>query len=80
LSLHPDEMERLRSNPLLERNAFEEILRYISSVHIKQMRMVLNDTVAGVEIPKRERVVPMLAAGNRDPRCFEDPNRLDVGR
>jgi len=43
---------------------------------------VLDDgfAVDGVEIPRGSRVALVLAAANRDPRRWPEPERFDVGR
>ena len=37
-------------------------------------------TIGGVELDAGERVVAYLGAGNRDPRQFAEPERLDLAR
>jgi cytochrome P450 len=36
--------------------------------------------IAGVPIPRGEVVAMLFGAANRDPRVFDDADRLDVGR
>jgi cytochrome P450 len=61
-------------------NAIEEVLRYDAPSQF-QGRVALRDvTVHGVTIPKGARVALVTGAACRDPREFEDPDRLDVTR
>jgi len=62
-------------------SAIEELLRFDAPVHFGIMRYTtspieLPDTV----IPAHSRVWTILASGNRDPKRFADPNRLDLRR
>jgi cytochrome P450 len=77
---NPQETNRLRSDLSLINTAVEELLRYESpSQHTA--RITPEDTVIGGKtIRKREAVMAVIAAANRDPARFPDPDRLDVGR
>ena len=77
---HPDEMQRLRNDPSLIVSAVEELLRYESpSQHTA--RLAPSDvTLGGKNIRKRQAVIAVMGAGNRDPERFPDPNRLDLAR
>jgi cytochrome P450 len=77
---HPDQLERLRADPSLDRNAVEELLRYDSPVQITQRITVAEYEVGGVTLPAGQNLVPLLGAANRDPEVFPDPGRLDLGR
>jgi hypothetical protein len=77
---NPAEMARLREDPSLITSAVEELLRYESpSQHTA--RLAPEDTVLGGKpIKKRQAVIAVMAAGNRDPERFPDPDRLDLSR
>ena len=77
---HPDELARLRDDPTLDRSAVEELLRYEGPVHITARIATTDVEVGGQVIGKGEQAAVVLAAANRDPVQFPDPNRLDVGR
>jgi cytochrome P450 len=77
---HPDVLERLRGAPELVVITVEELLRYEPPVQLL-FRTTLEDAwIAGVEIPKGVLVTLALAAANRDPARFRDPDRFDPER
>ena len=77
---NPKELEKLRFDSSLIPSAVEELLRYESpSQHTA--RLAPEDTVlGGKRILKRQAVIAVMAAGNRDPERFPDPDRLDITR
>ena len=77
---NPEHLHTLSERPQLWAGAVEEILRLESPVQLTG-RFALNDTeVAGVSIKQGELVVVYVAAANRDPAVFADPNRFDIER
>ncbi len=77
---NPGELERLRADPALMPGAVEEFLRFDGPVQLTS-RMAREDRdLFGRVARKGEQVVLLLAAANRDPAVFADPDRLDVGR
>jgi len=77
---HRDQLERLRADPALDRNAVEELLRYDSPVTFTQRITLADYAVGDVTIPPRQQLIIVLAAANRDPVTFREPDRLDLGR
>jgi cytochrome P450 len=77
---HPDQYAKLRANPSLSRNAFEEVLRYVSPVQTMFRTTSRDTTLGGVPIPNDTKVMTFLAAANRDPRQWTDPDRFDIER
>jgi pimeloyl-[acyl-carrier protein] synthase len=77
---NPGELDRLRENPALIPSGVEELLRFESpSQHTA--RLAPKDTeLKGVMIRKRQAVIAVMAAANRDPARFQEPDRLDVTR
>jgi pimeloyl-[acyl-carrier protein] synthase len=77
---NPIQLEMLRSDFSLIPSAVEELLRYESpSQHTA--RLAPEDTeMGGKRIAKRQAVVAVMAAGNRDPERFPDPDQLDITR
>jgi cytochrome P450 len=78
---HPDQWRRIRSGTVAPRAAIEEVLRYDPPLQWFE-RWVLDDgfAVDGVDIPVGSRVALVLAAANRDPRRYLDPDRFDIAR
>jgi cytochrome P450 len=75
-----NQFERLRATPSLFPTAVQELLRYASPLH-GVLRTAASDLeLGGQHVRKSESVVIWLAAGNRDPARFNDPEGLDIGR
>ena len=75
-----DQLDILRRDLSLMPQAVEEFLRYDSSVQISG-RDALEDTeLFGIKVPKGRAILTLLAAANRDPAVFENPDTLDVRR
>ncbi len=77
---HPDQLQRLRNDPSLIPAAVEELLRFDSPVQSDFRRVLADCEVNGTALRKRDNLVLLLGAANRDPDVFEDPERLDVAR
>ena len=78
---HPDQLQRLRDDPTLIGGAVEELLRYDGPVHLTGRIATEDLEIAdGVIARKGEGVTLLLAAANRDPARFDDPDRLDIDR
>ena len=77
---HPEELDRLRHDLSLVPSAVEELLRFESpSQHTA--RLAPEDTMLGEKlIRKRQAVIAVMGAANRDPERFPNPDRLDLGR
>jgi cytochrome P450 len=81
LLTHPAERAKLAANPELIGGAVEETLRYWGPVEMASERYAKADVeFDGAEIAKSEMVLPILAAANRDPARFPDPDRFDITR
>jgi cytochrome P450 len=77
---NPAEFQRLRREPSLLPLAVEELLRYdCPSQHTA--RVASEKTKLGNKlIEAGQHVIAVMAAGNRDPAVFENPDHLDLGR
>ncbi|HYD50951.1 MAG TPA: cytochrome P450 [Terriglobales bacterium] len=77
---HPDQLRRLQQSPDLIASAVEECLRYDGPI-VLTIRITREDTHFGDRvIPADRPVMCMLAAANRDPGHFVDPDRFDITR
>jgi hypothetical protein len=77
---NPDQLDILRNDLTLLPNAVEEFLRYDSSVQLTARNAFEDCTIAGADIKAGDEVMTIVAAANRDPDMFDDPERLDVRR
>ena len=77
---HPDQLQKLRDDPALIASAVEEILRFESPV-MQSGRIPMSDLeIGGCPIRRGESVMVSLAAANRDPGRYPEPDRFDVTR
>jgi len=77
---NPEQLALLRAEPKRIAGAVDELLRYDGPVQLTS-RMVLEDEdFAGCRFRRGQQLVLLLAAANRDPEAFPDPERLDVTR
>jgi cytochrome P450 len=78
---HPDQMARLRADPALMPGAVEELLRFLTILHIGRLRVASEDfEFEGHQVKAGDHVTISLQAANRDPAQFADPHELDVTR
>src|SRR4029079_21932 len=77
---HPNEAAMLRRDPALLHAAVEELLRF--DCPVPATVKVATEDVAWHDrtIRRGEMVILFMASGNRNPRQFPDPDRLDVRR
>jgi pimeloyl-[acyl-carrier protein] synthase len=80
LATHPEQQQRLRERPELLPTAVEELLRYDPPVQMTVRTPVAATEVGGTKISPDSLVFVLIAAANRDPAKFSDPEALDIGR
>ncbi|MBB6172853.1 hypothetical protein HNR23_002913 [Nocardiopsis mwathae] len=81
LLTHPDQLELLRRDESRAPAAVHELLRWCGPVLVTRPRFATEDvTVAGTLIRQGERVLVVLVSADRDPRRFDEPDRLDITR
>ena len=76
----PDQWNRVRENPSLIPNAFEEVLRLESPLQSFSRLATSDYDVEGISIPAGSRVVVLFASANRDERKWEHADTFDVTR
>jgi len=77
---HPDQMQKLRDRPGLVASAVEEMMRYDNPVQIAYRSAAEDVEIGGKCIRKGHLVNSILAAGNRDPEHYSEPDRFDIAR
>ncbi|MFE3018615.1 cytochrome P450 [Streptomyces sp. NPDC059256] len=71
----------LRQNPVKVTAAVDEFMRYEGSALLAIRRFPIVDlTIGEVTVPAGETVMLCLAAANRDPSRFPEPDRIDLDR
>jgi pimeloyl-[acyl-carrier protein] synthase len=77
---HPDLLEQLRQDASLLPSAVEEFLRYESPIQ-HTARLAAEDVeLGGKLVRKRQAVIAVMGAANRDPERFTEPDRVDFRR
>src|SRR5918994_1966859 len=79
---HPEQLKRLKENPeLLAKGVVEETLRYWGPVEFVGRRIAKEDVALnGTVISTGEQATVSLAAANRDPERFANPDLFYIGR
>jgi amino acid adenylation domain-containing protein len=77
---NPEEMKRLRADFSLIPSAVEEMLRYESPSQHTARLAPSDRELGGKPIRRRQAVIAVMAAANRDPERFPDPDRFDITR
>ncbi|HEY9521973.1 MAG TPA: cytochrome P450 [Thermopolyspora sp.] len=77
---HPDQLAALRADPARSGQVVEEVLRYDTPVQFTSRVALAPMRVGDVQVGEGDIVMLLLAAANRDPAVFPDPDRFDTGR
>jgi hypothetical protein len=77
---NPGQFELLRQQPSLASSAIEETLRFESPVRFDLRAAAKDATIDHVQVHAGDTIMLSLAAANRDPSAFSDPNRFDITR
>ena len=76
----PEQLERLRRDPDLMRNAVEEFLRFESPAQFQSRTSTQPIVVGGVTIPPRQTIYLCLGSANHDGERWDRPDELDIER
>jgi len=77
---NPAQMQKLRDDPGLIANAVEEVLRFDSPVTNSGRIPNRDITISGCPMGKGVSLSPSLAAANRDPAVYPEPDTFDITR
>jgi hypothetical protein len=77
---NPDQLQKLRDRPARVASAVEETMRYDNPVQIAYRSAAEDVELGGKTILKGQLVNSILAAGNRDPERYSEPDRYDITR
>ncbi|MEU0079424.1 cytochrome P450 [Micromonospora tulbaghiae] len=77
---HPDVTAALPGDDALARGCVEEVLRMESPVHFLARAAPAGVNLGGVPIDRDDNVLLLIAAANRDPARFPEPDRFDPRR
>lgn len=80
LAKHPEQWDAIRREPALLKSVFEELLRFESPFQMFFRTATCDTEIDGVAIREDDKVLVLLAAANRDPRKWRDPNTFDIRR
>jgi cytochrome P450 len=81
LLTNPDQLAAMRDDPSVADNGVEELLRYLTIIHLGPFRVALEDVeIEGNLIKAGDTVGIQLPAVNRDPSRFPGGDTLDVTR
>jgi len=75
---HPQQLEAFKADPKLDVPAVEEVLRFEAPVQATSRILSEDREVAGCPMHKSQPVFMSLAAANRDPERFDNPEAFDV--
>jgi len=76
----PRELEKLRAEPSLAAAAVEELLRYDGPIGAQVRIVQQTHALHGRTLTAGDRVFVLMNAANRDPRAYDDPDRVDLAR
>ena len=79
-STNPDQWARLVADPSLARVGFDEAVRWESPVQTFFRTTTTDVRLGDAVVPEGRKVLMFLAAANRDPRRWADPDRFDLSR
>lgn len=80
LMRNPEQMAMLRQDRALLPGAIEEMLRYDPPAQSTIRTPKVDTVVNGVELKTQSAIFVVVAAANRDPAQFADPDRFDITR
>ena len=80
LSRHPDQRDRVLTDPSLWPAVFDETVRWLSPIGMYPRETTRATVLDGVELPAGAILGVVVGAANRDPAAFERPAEFDIAR
>lgn len=77
---NPGQWAKLKANPALVKQGFEEVLRYESPFQTFFRTTARDVEIGGMKIPGNEKIMLSTGSANRDPRKWARPEIFDVER
>lgn len=78
---NPADLQALRDDPSRIPDAVQEAVRLYSPAHFGLPRVTTEAVdIDGVHLPAGSPLIAIWAAGNRDPKVFDDPNLYNINR
>jgi cytochrome P450 len=77
---HPDQWDRLRSDPGLLDTATDEVMRWTCPTHFMRRTAMTDTELGGAHIGAGDKVILWYVSGNRDETEFACPDVFDIGR
>jgi 4-methoxybenzoate monooxygenase (O-demethylating) len=77
---NPGEWQKLRQDPSKVRQAFDEVMRFETAFQCYFRTTTRETELAGTAIGSQDKIYISIAAANRDPRRWEEPERFDISR
>ncbi|MBM3662463.1 MAG: cytochrome P450 [Actinobacteria bacterium] len=79
-SQHPDQWDRLASEPELVTSAVEELIRWVTPLNNFFRTAVTDSSIGDQEVAEGDRIILLYPSANRDEGVFADPFVFDVTR
>ncbi|MDQ7803962.1 cytochrome P450 [Amycolatopsis sp. A133] len=80
LLTHRNQWERLLASPALLDSCVEELIRYDAPLQLFERTATEDVSICGHVVSRGEKIGALLGAAARDPKVFDEPDRLDIGR
>lgn len=77
---HPEQYAGLHADPALATAAFEETLRFSPPSHIVGRTTAKPVEIEGKRLDPEQKILVFVAAANRDPAQWDDPDRFEITR
>lgn len=77
---HPEQRAALMANPDLATQAVEEVLRFEAPVSATSRVLAEDREIAGCPMKREQVMFCSIAAANRDPAAYDNPDTFDITR